>query len=276
MQKRSKKPADTKFKQQHLPSLRPILSPSCVGFFFLFIGVPFVLIGAIINEKSANLIEIRSQHDGDGTPVKHSACKISSPGESRSCTFTMKAEDTMKAPIYLYYQLNNFHQNHRKYVTSLDHAQLLGCTGKSDKGDCASYSVENNCDPFYRNGSLILSPCGLVANSIFNDIILIETSSGQEVSYMEGIAWDFDENKYRQPDGFKVLTPAPANIHTACVTGKPEGVYFRCTDDDCASAGLEAKCKAYKCPADSALASYFDCNPGEASIFWYPEDDTTQ
>lgn len=32
----------------------------------------------------------------------------------------------MKAPVYVYYELSNFYQNHRKYVKSLSFSQLRG------------------------------------------------------------------------------------------------------------------------------------------------------
>jgi len=32
----------------------------------------------------------------------------------------------MIAPVYVYYQLDNFYQNHRRYVKSRDYKQLMG------------------------------------------------------------------------------------------------------------------------------------------------------
>jgi|TARA_B110000971_G_C19688775_1_gene354473 hypothetical protein len=32
----------------------------------------------------------------------------------------------MKAPVHLYYQLDNFYQNHRRYVKSRDDKQMRG------------------------------------------------------------------------------------------------------------------------------------------------------
>lgn len=37
-----------------------------------------------------------------------------------------KFEKDVKGPIYVYYQLDNFYQNHRRYVKSRDNEQLQG------------------------------------------------------------------------------------------------------------------------------------------------------
>lgn len=43
----------------------------------------------------------------------------------------------IKGPVYVYYQLDNFYQNHRRYVKSRDSSQLNGNYIKPDKlGDC--------------------------------------------------------------------------------------------------------------------------------------------
>lgn len=57
--------------------------------------------------------------------------------------------------------MKNFFQNHRRYYLSYDASQLQGQL--LSEGD-----VSLNCDPLYKNGSLLLNPCGLVAASFFN------------------------------------------------------------------------------------------------------------
>ncbi len=72
-------------------------------------------------------------------------------------TFTKDVD----GPFYLYYEMKNFFQNHRRYYLSYDASQLQGQL--LSEGD-----VSLNCDPLYKNGSLLLNPCGLVASSFFN------------------------------------------------------------------------------------------------------------
>lgn len=84
---------------------------------------------------------------------------------SRTCTVQFKVDQTVKAPVYLYYRLSNFYQNHRRYVKSLSAKQLKGDAiyNKDDLQDCAPL---NGAD-----SGLIYYPCGLIANSLFNGTV---------------------------------------------------------------------------------------------------------
>ena len=87
---------------------------------------------------------------------------------------TFSLEEDLKAPVYFYYQLENFYQNHRRYVKSRSFEQLRG--EKNPNID--------DCDPVKKNSDIpavksisgqVLdpnadaNPCGLVAKSFFND-----------------------------------------------------------------------------------------------------------
>lgn len=50
----------------------------------------------------------------------------------------------MKTPVFVYYQLDNFYQNHRRYVKSKDYKQLMGQTVKSPVSDCTP--IATNAD----------------------------------------------------------------------------------------------------------------------------------
>ena len=88
----------------------------------------------------------------------------------------MEIEEDIEAPIYVYYQLDNFYQNHRKYTKSRSLTQL--------KGEDLSPDDLSLCEPVVYNEDLFAThswggkkldpkaaanPCGLVANSFFND-----------------------------------------------------------------------------------------------------------
>ena len=82
----------------------------------------------------------------------------------------------MKAPVFVYYELDNFYQNHRRYLKSRDSDQL--------NGQIKSVSDLDDCDPIITNGdggftvawdgvtpldsAAAANPCGLVAKSLFN------------------------------------------------------------------------------------------------------------
>jgi len=109
----------------------------------------------------------------------------------------------MKAPSYVYYELDNFYQNHRRYVKSRDDAQLRGELQEAS-------ALESSCDPLIygdipsaTGARRILHPCGLIANSYFNDTIALGPvrSKGQDVTLSwseQGISWATDRlNKFK-------------------------------------------------------------------------------
>ena len=79
------------------------------------------------------------------------------------CILVIDFPNDIQPPILFYYRLTNFYQNHRRYVKSVDIEQLKG-TARSvsdiNSGDCGPLDVVDG-KPYY--------PCGLIANSMFND-----------------------------------------------------------------------------------------------------------
>ncbi|CAG8467937.1 9073_t:CDS:2 [Diversispora eburnea] len=112
--------------------------------------------------------------------------------------FTIPSE--LKPPVFLYYRLTNFYQNHRRYVKSFDANQLKGVAVP------VSTLKGGNCKPLGENDNqLAIYPCGLIANSIFNDTIynltLLNPAGGtnETESYeftQKNIAWPSDKKKY--------------------------------------------------------------------------------
>jgi len=121
------------------------------------------------------------------------------------CTLEFTLPNELEAPVFFYYRLTNFYQNHRRYVQSFDQAQLKGDDRSYDQleaNDCSPLSgVKNDTmtKPYY--------PCGLIANSMFNDSfarpVLQNPQSGAGdggpvVFEMDqkGIAWDSDKERF--------------------------------------------------------------------------------
>lgn len=165
-----------------------------------------------------------------------------------TCPVNFTAPRDMNPPILIHYQLTNFHQNHRSYYRSKDPYQLLGQVGNQDP------IAAIDCEPLNKLGDTTINPCGLIANTFFNDYFELETNlSGTDI-YDEplkmietGIAWQSDiEYMFAQPDGFE-YSECPKNQ----------------TDEDC--------CK----DKHSEPCPYKD-KDGNRYRFFYPEDDTTQ
>ena len=83
-------------------------------------------------------------------------------GQTSQCLVRFDVPHDLDAPVFLYYQISNFLQNHRRYVQSRDNDQLLGKF--RDHGDLDG----SQCDALYQANGKLIYPCGLIANSLFN------------------------------------------------------------------------------------------------------------
>ncbi|EGC35350.1 hypothetical protein DICPUDRAFT_47774 [Dictyostelium purpureum] len=181
----SKKPANTAFKQQRLKAWEPILTPGPVILAFIAIGIAFVIVGAFMLRASNQVIEYTVRYD-DNTD-----CKIDS---GVPCRIDIDITEEMEAPVYLYYRLDNFYQNHRRYVKSRNDDQLKGIV-------VTDFNKLDACEPMITadgkksNISQILVPCGLIANSMFNDTIKLYSGADQITLRKKGIAWSSDVEK---------------------------------------------------------------------------------
>ncbi|KAI5081220.1 hypothetical protein GOP47_0004403 [Adiantum capillus-veneris] len=109
---------------------------------------------------------------------------------NKLCTRTLTVPKHMKQPIFVYYQLENYYQNHRRYVKSRSDKQLLN-------GDSTSSTDTETCKPEQFLGELPIIPCGLIAWSLFNDTYSF-TSGGHAITInKKGISWKSDrEHKF--------------------------------------------------------------------------------
>ncbi|KAF4981433.1 hypothetical protein FZEAL_2781, partial [Fusarium zealandicum] len=268
--KKSRRPANTAFRQQRLKAWQPILTPKTVLPLFFTIGIIFAPIGGLLLYASAQVQEIRLDYtqcstlaplmneDGGGFRAMPDDAVSTAFKSSNSSTNAMWAREEdveikldrgknlqgprchlqfyipeeMGPPVLFYYHLTNFYQNHRRYVLSFDADQL--------KGKKRSYhDIKNSdCTPLYGEEDKPYYPCGLIANSMFNDSF----SSPKQISFRGGkgnetltyqmdsennIAWGSDKDLYgetqyepsevlpppnwadRYPDGYTEDDPPP-------------------------------------------------------------------
>eukprot|EP00727_Mastigamoeba_balamuthi_P013780 m51a1_g9024 hypothetical protein (316) ;mRNA; f:207330-208750 len=180
------------FKQQKLKAQQPLFRPLPVIASLLSIGVVFVPIGVVLLVYSLRVSE-HVVHYG-GTSGQTPWC----PHNASTCELTINVDREMKTPVYLYYQLENYYQNHRLYSKSRIQKQLEGSrmTSYKDLSDCdPRQSLNGSSNPEYW-----YIPCGLVAYSKFNDTVAMRTSSGEAVPLKkEGIAWKSDLDMFKTP-----------------------------------------------------------------------------
>lgn len=141
---------------------------------------------------------------GPGADVNTTVCKLQ-----------FFLPDDIGPHVFFYYRLTNFYQNHRRYVKSFDQAQLMGTmrdNSSISNSDCSPLTVDAETGKAYY-------PCGLIANSIFNDTffspVLLNPSgsnAGNQTYNMtnKGIAWESDQDLYK-PTAYTVdqVTPPP-------------------------------------------------------------------
>ncbi|KAH7137760.1 ligand-effect modulator 3 family [Dactylonectria macrodidyma] len=157
-QRPSRRPKDTPLKQQRMRAWQPVFSHKTSIKAFLGVGIVFLSIGAFWIARNKNISQVRFDYtrchkidlydepevmpseniithlraSTSGHPLpqwKRTNHSITFDGVTKNytlCTITFLLPDDLQPPVLFYYHLTNFHQNHRKYVTSLDEAQLKG------------------------------------------------------------------------------------------------------------------------------------------------------
>jgi len=183
----SRRPAATAFKQQQLKAWQPILTPRPVIITFVVLGIIFIPVGVVLLVASNSVVETSVRYD--------SSCPFNS-----ICLISINVPQTMAAPVYMYYGLDNYYQNHRRYVASRDDQQLRGDAVNTYTDLSSSCEPLTSLDDSSDANDLYL-PCGLIAWSMFNDTFSLYDPSNNSIALKkEGIAWSSDvQYKFSNP-----------------------------------------------------------------------------
>ncbi|ANB14569.1 aminophospholipid translocase regulatory protein CDC50 [Sugiyamaella lignohabitans] len=260
---KSRRPPNTAFRQQRLKAWQPILTPKTVLPLFFCIAIIFAPIGGLLLYASNQVQEIVIDYSycsqqaptdnfanipsrfvssqtfsGGKQPANPPQWKLqvnhdTTPGaDNATCFLRFDVPTEMGNPIFMFYRLTNFFQNHRRYVQSFNEDQLNGkavsASSLKSPDDCKPLTLAPDGRPYY--------PCGLIANSWFNDsfsspvLLNAAGSSRDNETYVMtdiGIAWSTDRNRFkksqykndevvpppnwikRYPNGYNDDTPIP-------------------------------------------------------------------
>ncbi len=215
MARKTKRPMDTPFRQSRMPATRPLLLPKHTALAFAIATLVLLPIGIGVLVAQNTTIEATSPDYDEACATNYG---LPNRVDTNPCTVTLTLTQAMPKPVYLYYELENYYANHRKFVRSRSDAQLGGESNllatSSDLTVCEYYYAadENTSDPSYADASNVISPCGLVARAFFNDSFALLKPDGTAASAREtGIAWASDAaRKYKNAaDGTTGLNYAP-------------------------------------------------------------------
>ncbi|ODV60829.1 CDC50/LEM3 family protein, partial [Ascoidea rubescens DSM 1968] len=240
---KSKKPPNTAFRQQRLRAWQPILTPKTVLPLLFLITLIFAPLGIVmmitannvqtfqLNYSNCNKLASTNLDSPSVIDSKYYSSNFNDNSNSKTdstnkptwvafnqtadqnndedydrqiCRIQFYLSNSINPPIYLFYKLTNFYQNHRKYVESYDLGQLKGKAVSKD-------DLDSRCDPLSTDEETdkIIYPCGLIANSFFNDSfsnpILLNPSNTNSNSpnitfnfSQAGISWSSDRSLYKK------------------------------------------------------------------------------
>ncbi|KAL5769565.1 hypothetical protein ACOSP7_013719 [Xanthoceras sorbifolium] len=185
----SRRPKQSVFTQQELPACKPILTAGSFIAVFLLLGLIFIPIGIASLVASQKVVEVVYRYDVDCVPPNYSNNKlefIQNPQIDKTCQTKLTIPKDMKSPIFVYYEIRGFFQNHRRYANSKSEKQLMDKSYENETGSCSPEAISSN------NGTIV--PCGLIAWSLFNDTYRFTLDDKPLPINKKNIAWESDKN----------------------------------------------------------------------------------
>lgn len=239
------RPANTALQQQRLKAWHPILTHAAVIPMLFGAGILFAILGAVMYWSALQINEFTIQYSScseeaptdtpANIPSKYYEYRFKDvsapsqvpqwrkreipvkPGNQRrfNCWLYFTVPAQMDSSVFFYYKLTNFYQNHRRYLKSVDYEQLL------NKKRTPKQLQDMTCKPLgwdHDNHDLAVYPCGLIANSVFNDTFghlqpIDNMNRDHGMPYImseKNIVWSKEWQHYRSPTyDPKTIIPPP-------------------------------------------------------------------
>lgn len=191
-----------KFTRFLLKSWQPVPTWQSTIILFLLIGLALIGFGVALIVINSNIVEVSRRYD------------VECGDSPSSCPVRVTLDKKMEQPVFLYYEIDNFYQNHRRYINSRSTKQLAG-----EKVDDAT--LKSDCSPVTTNdqmkktlaadGTTTLDPaataipCGLIAKSMFTDRYQLSTFPANVPIPIDdtNIAWPSDKGtKFKNPEPY--------------------------------------------------------------------------
>ena len=201
----------SKFKQQKLLGWRPIPTISCITIIFISFAVFFILFGIIILVFTSQVKEVISRYDN--------VCN------KTECSFELPIPEKMEKPIMIYYQIDEFSQNHRVYMDSKSDKQLNGeevqIEDLKESGVCDNAITRKDMgETDIAKKDKVAFPCGLMAQSYFRDDFIFKKNGENITIKKEDIAYKTDKEKFEK-------NPYDPNKHWTNMTDEHFMIWMR-------------------------------------------------
>jgi len=250
------RPEDFPIHSQTINAWHPILDPNWVIFSFLILASIMIPFGYHLESESDKIVELKQLYDAGN----ETTAKCESIGDNynanENCTLTFEVPKDMHPPVLVYYELTNFHQNYNTYTYSRDDKQLTGQVGGQSSLDATA------CQPINILGDTVINPCGLIANTFFNDKFSlinngtsVDDQGNKLVMNETGIAWRSDlKHRFKMPTGYD-QKPCLDECDSSCC----EFYNFSCTEP--AISPKDGKCYAYTYPEQEKTQYLYQTYP---------------
>nr|XP_035130778.2 cell cycle control protein 50C isoform X3 [Callithrix jacchus] len=197
----SRLPDNSALKQQELPAHQLYFTATRVLSAFFTMGIFCLCMGIIliVSARSTQEIEINyTRTCANCAKLRETASNFD---KECTCSIPFYLSEKMMGNVYMYYKLHGFHQNLYRYIQSRSNRQLMGKDVKAVE-DCSPFKTSNSNTP--------IVPCGAIANSMFNDTIIlsynINSSAQIKVPMLKsGLTWWTDKYIKFQNPSFKNL-----------------------------------------------------------------------
>lgn len=202
---KSRMPPNSAWRQQRLPSYMYIPTPNTFIPTMAGVAALFVLIGGLIigagrgtqsySQDYTLCQSVNGLVDAKGDPA---LCKdlTNNIEQPCLCQVDITVDEDMTYPVNLFYGMEGFYQNHRRYIrnrfdATYRYKQNLFLAQGNSRSRCT--------EPNERNGKAI-APCGAIARSFFNDTMTLWSNNSAVPLSAKGIAISGDSlAKYRNP-----------------------------------------------------------------------------
>ena len=193
---KNRRPKEDNFTQQRLASINPVFTPKSVLPIYLLVAAVFVIVGGCLLAQSSRVDEItmfyqdcvtaapkdnfQDMPDDHFNYIFHNHKDFNTKPQWRfvddpsddsnergTCQIRFTTPADLKKTVYVNYVLEKFAANHRRYVLSFSEDQIRG--KRPSLHDVRS-NTGINCKVLgHDSEGKLIYPCGLIANSMFND-----------------------------------------------------------------------------------------------------------